>query len=178
MGFEVEYEVRDAGGDMGRGIFATRALAAGTLVWRFCEGVNATRHVDEAAVRARLAALPSAEAARDFLDHAFFLGGALNEMHDDGVLFNHSEQANTGVAALLAPGSAAAAVAASARAGPLDTVALRDIAAGEELLEDYGRYEMPAWYSALCAEFESRLDYFVQKPAPPPVEVSTRERGS
>ena len=163
MGFEIDYEIRDAGAH-GRGVFALAPLAAGTLIWRFVEGANATRHVGEAAVRARLARLPSAAAARDWLDHAFFLGGALNEMHDDGVMFNHSEQSNTGVAALLAPGSAAAEAAAAARAGPLDTVALRDIAAGEELLEDYGRYEMPDWYVRLCAEYESRLDYFVYKP--------------
>lgn len=163
MGFEIAYEVREAG-DHGRGVFTTRALSAGTLVWRFCEGVNVTRHVGEAAVRARLRRAPSADAARDFLDHAFYLGGALNEMHDDGIYFNHSEDNNTGMPSLLAPGSAAAAVAASARAGPLDTVALRDIAAGEQLLEDYGRYDMPAWYSSLYNEFESRLDYFIYKP--------------
>ena len=163
MGFEVAYEIRDAGAGRGRGVFASRPIAAGALVWRFVEGENVTRHADEAAVRARLAALPSAEAARDWLDHAFFLGGALNEMHDDGIFFNHDEHNNTGLAAALAPGSAAAAAGAVGGAGPRDTVALRDIAAGEELLEDYGRYEMPKWYAKLCAEFESRLDYFVYK---------------
>lgn len=107
MGFEVAYEIRDAGAGRGRGVFASRPIAAGALVWRFVEGENVTRHADEAAVRARLAALPSAEAARDWLDHAFFLGGALNEMHDDGIFFNHDEHNNTGLAAALSAAAAA-----------------------------------------------------------------------
>ena len=44
--------------------------------------------------------------------------------------------------------------------------AIRDIKAGEELLDDYGLYSYPPWYNALCAEFGCPRDFVVVKPTP------------
>ena len=44
--------------------------------------------------------------------------------------------------------------------------AIRDIKAGEELLDDYGLYEYPPWYDALCAEFGVDRSFVDRKAAP------------
>ena len=41
-----------------------------------------------------------------------------------------------------------------------DVFALRDIAAGEELLEDYGTFEHPQWYYDLHDQYGAPHDYF------------------
>ena len=40
------------------------------------------------------------------------------------------------------------------------------IPAGEELLDDYGLYEYPPWYDALCAEFGVDRSFVDRKAAP------------
>ena len=57
---------------------------------------------------------------------------------DDGKFWNHSQTPNTGMVPGAADGNS--------------TYALRDIAAGEELLDDYLKYEELEWFDALVAK--------------------------
>jgi len=109
----------------GLGLFAVAALAPGTPIWRFAPGF------DQEFSPTQRAALPVP--ARAHLDwfaffspengHAFLSG-------DHACFMNHSSQPNTGAG----PGAAL----------PVVTVALRSIAAGEELTCDYFAFDAQA----------------------------------
>ena len=143
-GFHVGYEVRDS--QYGKGLFATHDIPSGTLLWKYSSGalgapgVNVASFASEAEARARLEALGSPEARVFWMDHVYMFAGRLNEILDDGHFWNHSEAPCTG---LPPPGDDFCFE---------SSYAVRDIKAGEELLDDYGLYEYPPWYNKLCAE--------------------------
>jgi len=102
----------------GVGLFAAEPIAKGTVVWRFEPGIDLVVPED------RVARLP--EAAQAFFKRyafpcPFFPGGLLLGF-DNTRFVNHSADPNLD------------------NSGP-DTVALRDIAAGEELTTDYEELE-------------------------------------
>src|ERR1700761_1155788 len=102
----------------GVGLFAAEPIAKGTVVWRFEPGI------DLVVPEARIADLPDAAQAF-FRRYAFpcpFFPGGLLLGFDNTRFVNHSATPNLD------------------NTGP-DTVALRDIAAGEELTTDYGELE-------------------------------------
>lgn len=156
-GFHVGYEVRET--RFGKGLFAAHDIPSGTLLWKCSPGtaagpgVNVLSFRGEAATRARLAELPESERAF-WVDHVYVFSGSLNEILDDGKLWNHSEEPCTG---LPPPGE---------EYDFESSYAIRDIKAGEELLDDYGLYSYPPWYNALCAEFGCPRDFVVVKPTP------------
>jgi len=79
---------------------------------------------------------------RYFVEHSYHDNGVLNHILDDGKLVNHSHTPNAG-----------------AGLEPLSTYALRDIEKGEELREDYATCEYPAWFLALCKNYEIDFNY-------------------
>jgi hypothetical protein len=100
-------------------------------------------------------AAAAGRAAQAFwMDHVYMFAGQLNEILDDGKMWNHSEAPCTG----LPPAGEAFCFESS--------YAIRDIRAGEELLDDYGLYEYPPWYDALCAEFGVDRSFVDRKAAP------------
>lgn len=114
----------------GLGVFTRHAVAAGTPVWRFQPGFDATFGPEA------LHALP--DPAREFLRHYAYLDAATSAYvlnADHGRFMNHSEDPNTG----LGPASG----------DPGDvvvTVALRDLPAGTELTCDYRAFDADvAW---------------------------------
>lgn len=109
----------------GLGLFAAEFVARGTPVWRFQPGF------DQAFSPAQLAALPplTREHVRWFgfvrrEDGHFILSG------DHACFMNHAADPNTGALPEAPP--------------PVTTVALRDIAAGEELTCDYRAFDAEA----------------------------------
>jgi len=108
----------------GLGLFAICSVSAGTPVWRFTPGFDRTFTPYQADQ------LP--EPARLHLQHyGYFdaLTGTWILNGDLSVFMNHSPSPNTG-----APASAAAGAA-------IETVALRDIAAGEEITCNYHAFD-------------------------------------
>ncbi len=106
----------------GLGLFAVVPVAAGTPVWQWEPGFDRRFRPDE------FAALP--ERARAHVRHYGYLDAGRDcwVLNGDLTIFmNHSPTPNTG-----APGSLGASDA---------TVALRDIAAGEELTCDYHAFD-------------------------------------
>ena len=111
----------------GLGLFAAEAIPCGTPVWRFQEGF------DHAFTRAEFAELPAP--AREHLRWFSYFDAAEDALIKSGDLccfMNHADAPNTG---------------AGLQAGePVVTVALRDIAAGEELTCDYHAFDADvAW---------------------------------
>lgn len=106
----------------GLGLFAVASIPAGTVVWRLHAGFDLTF------TGAEFAALP--ELTREHVEHYGYLDASLGRWvlnGDLGIFMNHSASPNTG-----APGVAGSAA---------ETVALRDIAAGEELTCDYRAFD-------------------------------------
>ncbi len=114
-------------------MFTLRACAAGARLWE--PSLVTRRSAAEAA--AHLAALRR-EAACTLLRQSFVTaeddGCLCSNPDDDGRFMNHSARPNC---------------AAGLRGG----IALRPIAAGEELTCDYAGLASPPWYEQLCAQY-------------------------
>jgi hypothetical protein len=161
-GFHVEYEVKDS--QFGKGLFAKTFIPKGTLLWKYKPGaqgeagINVLSFRTEAEARARLEELPAGD--REFwMDHVYMFEGKLNEILDEGNLWNHSETPCTG----LPP--------AGEQYDLESSYSVLDIQAGEELLDDYGLYDYPEWYNALCAEYGVTRDWVTKKTVLPEREV-------
>src|SRR5690349_1099105 len=102
----------------GLGLFAAEAIPRGTPIWRFQPGF------DRAYSREEFAQLPAL--AREHLRWFTYFDKAQDALIKSGDLccfMNHADEPNTGTGASLTE--------------PVVTIALRDIAAGEELTCDY-----------------------------------------
>jgi SET domain-containing protein len=108
----------------GLGLFATQAIPRGTPVWRFVAGFDRELSPDE------VASLPAPAQA-----HVRWFGfvsretGCVTLSGDHACFMNHASDPNTG---------------APVAARPVTTVALRDIAAGEEITCDYFAFDANA----------------------------------
>ena len=136
---QVPYELKQSP-IAGLGIFATAPIARGTLLWKYNE--NSVKEYEEAALRARLAPLSAAEAV-ELCEHVFCWEGKVCEIMDDGKYWNHAKgsKQNTGNH----PDG-------DAHGDGMSSYALRDIAAGEELTDDYALYDKLPWFEAICQE--------------------------
>ena len=124
----------------GIGVFASRTIPAGTVVWRFQPGF------DQRFTREEILALPPN--AQRFLakySNRSSLSGLYLLDNDLGRHLNHSDDANLN--SVVVPGE-------------IETVsvAIRDIAEDEELTEDYSLYETPDDPDNLRFTLESALD--------------------
>jgi len=109
-------------------------------VWRYEVGVSVLEH-DEPSLRARLQGL-SAEDVRDVLEHVYTWEGRVIEILDDAKVWNHAPDNNTGNHPDEGDG----------KGDGMSSYARRDIAAGEELTDDYATFEEIPWYEAICVE--------------------------
>ncbi len=109
----------------GQGLFAIEAMPRGTPVWRFEPGF------DRVFTAAQLVAFPPA--VREHLRWFGFYSredGGVTLSGDHSCFMNHSPTPNTGAPLEAVP--------------PITTVALRDIAMGEELTCDYFAFDAEA----------------------------------
>lgn len=131
-GFVVPVEVKFIDSTIGHGVFAVDPIKQGTLLWT---PKCVTSHTIEEAT-AILNALSPME-KKVWLRQTFVLSA--DPLHicsnptDPGRYMNHSFNANSGYASEEMP-----------------SVALRDVAAGEELTCDYSGLGSPEWYQNLC----------------------------
>ena len=108
----------------------------GTLIWsKTCD--NCKVYSSAEAVRAHLALL-APEEVQDFLDHAYCDQGEVIDIQDDGRYWNHSKTPNTGNCPFTGES--------------VNTYAVQDIAADEELLDNYLTYTVLDWYEVICKE--------------------------
>ena len=160
-GMQVAYEVRASA--YGLGIFAAVDIAAGELIWSFDEANLAVYSEAEAITFVEGA---SAATLAAVLNNAYWVPGSsessppsmVDPSFDDGRYFNHSSLPGGRDVAL---GSVLAAAASTGGGTSMvsevfdarSTYALRDIAAGEELCDDYNSYvQEPDWYVELLAK--------------------------
>ncbi len=116
----------------GLGLFTVEAVPRGTPVWRFEPGFDRTFSP------AQFAALPPP--AREHLRMYGFVSkddGHLSKSGDHSCFMNHSANCNTGAPPDATP--------------PITTIALRDLAANEELTCDYRAFDADvAWKLGLA----------------------------
>ena len=172
-GMQVPYEVRPApehGGAGAKGLFATAPIAAGTLVWDIRQATIEVHPAAEA--EALCTRLEAAGELDGVLQHDYFCattcevanaGDMIDLQQDDGRFFNHDSSAARNVGN---GGSCAAAAEAAAKAcdevHPECTYATRDIAAGEQLLDDYNDFgDEPPWFEALLKKHNVPTDYYM-----------------
>jgi hypothetical protein len=109
----------------GLGLFAAEAIARGTPIWRFQPGFDREFSPDQ------LATLPAA--AREHIQWFGFVrptDGRVVLSGDHACFMNHSPAPNTGALPAAAPA--------------VETIALRDVAVGEELTCDYFAFDASA----------------------------------
>ena len=154
---QVAYELKDAGGNIGMGIFVTRAVMKGTMIWQYSAGINvkvydaetAASHIEKLATRAE---------ARKFLDLTFGLKDLLHEITDEGRFMNHSEKPNCRTDENLG-----------------HTYASRDIDAGEQLFEDYTTFDHPDFLHDLLDKYQCAPEYY---PLPKRDNLEIARRGT
>lgn len=156
-GFHAPVEIRPSA--HGRGLFALVDIPKGTLLWKLkaCrfpsrEG-NVWAFSSEAEIRARIEPLKD-EVASLILDHIFMSDGTLYEILDEGDVWNHSDTETTTGYPPAGDGYC-----------NNSSYSVRDIRAGEELLDNYSLYEYPDWYEAIKAKYNVHWDFVQNKKA-------------
>lgn len=139
---QIPYEVGDS--EFGHGLFATAFVAAGSLVWKYNNGVN-IREYDEQAASAHISTLTFKETQR-FLDLTYGQRGLLCEVLDDGKYMNHSESPNCK----------------TSMGG--NTYATKDLHPGDELFEDYATFDHPDFLYPLLEKYECAPEYYHMAP--------------
>lgn len=147
-GFHIEYEIKPS--NCGLGLFTKQFIPKNALIWKYASGLNIRSFKNDEEVRKHLATLSDYAEQYDFLSHVYSCDGLVNEILDDGKMWNHSEDPNT----------------CSGYLGDDDsTYAKRDIEAGEELLDDYGLYDYPEWFMPIAEEYHVPYDFVTIKNA-------------
>ena len=142
-GFRVPYEIRESP-IAGRGVFALQNIPRGALVWEYVVGQSVLEH-DEASLRKRLRPM-TAQHRIDLLEHVYEWEGKAIEILDDAKVWNHAANPNTGNHPDGdGPGAG----------DGVSSYALRDIAAGEELTDDYALHDDCPWFEEVCAEHDA-----------------------
>ena len=134
------YEIRDSP-IAGRGVFALQNIPRGALVWEYVVGQSVLEH-DEASLRKRLRPM-TAQQRIDLLEHVYEWEGKAIEILDDAKVWNHAANPNTGNHPDGdGPGAG----------DGVSSYALRDIAAGEELTDDYSLHHALPWFEQICKD--------------------------
>eukprot|EP01041_Mallomonas_annulata_P003511 gene3511-6982_t len=137
---QIPYEKRDAGSDIGLGLFSTQHIRVGSLIWRFKAGENVLIYDRDAAYQ-HLRNKTMAE-AQNWLDLTYGLHGKICEILDDGKYMNHSVTPNCKTDA------------------NGDVYAITDIHTGEQLFEDYVSFDHPAFLYDLLSKYDCEPDYY------------------
>lgn len=152
----------------GLGVFTRESIARGRIVWRHNRG--AFTLYDEAAFKTLIADMSDDQIVFELTHvHTFEeFPGCLIRALDDGIRINHSSDPNLATnkpepaAPILDPTAAdyLPQVALALADDRYSLIALRDINAGEELVNDYNEdAEGPAFFDALCDHYNVTEDY-------------------
>ena len=166
-GFRFPYIVEKTN-DKGLGVFAGEAIKQGSIVWHHVQGQYVV--YDEQSFRAAIEQMSHAEVVYE-LSHVFGLKefpGCLIRIRDDGVLVNHSSNANlatnNATARHTAPDVASPQYLRDVTVALLDDrfalVATRDIEKGEEFTIDYAVDVVdPPYYDVLFEQYGINEDF-------------------
>jgi SET domain-containing protein len=137
----VSYEIRETE-HYGKGLFVLESITKGTRIWSYKLNENVVEY-DEQESLSYLQSLPSLKAQQRFLDSSFGRGGVLCLINDDGQYVNHAEAPNCKTD--LSTGHC---------------YAIQDIAAGDQIFEDYTSFTHPPFLFPLLKKYECKPDYY------------------
>jgi len=139
----INYEIR-ATENYGRGLFTLDTVKAGTCIWTYTLGENVFEY-DANQSLAHLESLPDLKAQQRFLDSSFGKGEVLCLIVDDGQYVNHAAAPLCNCQTDLQTGHC---------------YSLREIAAGEQILEDYTSFTHPPFLFPLLKKYDCEPDYY------------------
>ncbi len=154
--------------DRGLGVFAGETIKQGSIVWRHVPGQYIV--YDEQTFKAAIEKMVHAAAVYE-LTHVFGLKGlpgCLVRIYDEGVLINHSSDANLATNNIAEVGTSLDVTSIhyiqNVTKALLDVrcalVATRDIEIGEEFTNDYAaEVDDPPFYHMLCEQYGVSEDY-------------------
>ena len=141
---EIDYTVAPST-RQGKGLFAKQRVKRGERIWR-CDDQSTKTH-DRQSLTDKLQTLSTQDKTR-LLEHLYTWDGKVVEILDDAKLWNHSRKhQNTGNH----PDGDG-----DGLGDGVSSYALRDIEAGEELLDDYSSYARLEWFESLCVAHGAR----------------------
>ena len=142
----VEYEIRTTA-PYGQGLFTKTAVKKGTRIWSYILHTNVFEF-NAMQTQAHLNSLADLGEQQRFLDLTFGKQEVLCLITDDGQFMNHADMGtlNCNCQTELITGHC---------------YALRDILAGEQLFEDYGRFSHPAFLYPLLKKYACEPTYYV-----------------
>jgi hypothetical protein len=137
----IYYEIRDTD-HCGKGLFTLEDIQAGTCIWTYTLNKNVFEY-DSAQSAAYLQSLPDLNAQQRFLDSSFGKGDVLCLITDDGQYVNHADAPNCKTD--LSTGHC---------------YAIKNIAAGEQIFEDYTSFTHPSFLFPLLKLYDCEPDYY------------------
>ena len=137
----IYYEVRETD-HCGKGLFTLEDIQAGTCIWTYKVNENVFEY-DAAQSAAYLQSLPDLKAQQQFLNSSFGKGAVLCLITDDGQYVNHADAPNCKTD--LSTGHC---------------YAIKYIAAGEQILEDYTSFTHPLFLFPLLKLYDCEPDYY------------------
>ena len=154
-GFFIKYEVKDIP-KKGKGIITLEGIPTGTCIWspllenQRTVNKKVVEVLDEKELSNRLETMWLGD-AKFLLNHIYAYEGRMFNVLGDAKFWNHSKNPNTGSLKDLAKKG----IIPLSRSLDRDACfALRNIHAGEELLDNYGTYDNPDYYVQLCSKYD------------------------
>lgn len=138
----IYYEVRETY-HCGKGLFTLEDINMGTCIWTYKLNENVFEY-DAAQSAAYLQSLPDLKAQQRFLDSSFGKRDVLCLITDDGQYVNHADAPNCKTD--LSTGHC---------------YAIKYIAAGEQIFEDYTSFTHPPFLFPLLKLYECEPDYYL-----------------
>jgi hypothetical protein len=139
----INYEIRETE-NYGKGLYVLEDVKIGTCIWTYKINENVCEF-DETQSQAYLQSLPTLKAQQRFLDTSFGKGDVLCLIIDDGQYVNHADAPLCNCKTDLSTGNC---------------YAIQDIAAGEQIFEDYTSFSHPPFLFPLLNLYQCEPDYY------------------
>jgi len=141
----IAYEIRNTDAN-GKGIYVLEPVKTGTCIWTYKLNINVIEFNKQQTIE-YLQSLLVLKAQQRFLDSSFGKGDLLCLIVDDGQYVNHADAPNC-----------------KTDINTGDCYAIEDIAAGEQIFEDYRSFSHPPFLFPLLKQYDCEPDYYQLPP--------------
>jgi hypothetical protein len=139
----IHYEIRETE-HYGKGLYTLEEVKSGTCIWNYKLNENVFEYDEQQSIE-YLQSLPTLKEQQRFLDASFGKGSVLCLINDDGQYINHADAMNCNCQTDLITGNC---------------YAIRDIAADEQIFEDYGSFTHPSFLYPLLKQYDCEPAYY------------------
>jgi hypothetical protein len=139
----VSYEIRETE-NYGKGLYVLEDIPSGTCIWTYKLNDNVLEY-DAIQSQNYLQNLPDLNSQQKFLDSSFGKGDVLCLITDDGQYVNHADASGCNCHTDLSTGHC---------------YAIKNLAAGDQILEDYTSFTHPPFLFSLLKLYDCEPDYY------------------